>query len=174
MDEHDHVIELHRLVARTGRWSNGKVLAVGHGSTVEVRGGTPATVSPYRLNQARSKFPGVTGKLTKGKGRDDKGRAALTTVASNSGEVPNAAVAAEASNVASPSLKRSRKGVEVVEGDAAGSLARGIEPRLNDDGARAWGNGTVVMAPRCSALARRGREGSRGASEGQGPISWRP
>jgi hypothetical protein len=116
------------------------VLAVGHGGTVEVRGGTPATVSPDRLNQARPKFPGVTGKLTKEKGRDEKGRATLTTVASNSGELPNAAVAAEASNVASPSLKRSRKWMEVVEGDAAGSLAGGIEPRLDDDGARARGS----------------------------------
>jgi hypothetical protein len=58
-------------------------------------------------------------------------------VASNSDEVPNAAVAAEASNVASPSLKHSRKWMKVVEGDAAGSLAGGIEPRLDDDGARA-------------------------------------
>jgi hypothetical protein len=150
------------------------VLTVGHGGTVEVRGGTPATVSPYRLNQARSEFPEVTGTLTTGKGRDEKGRAALTTVASHSGEVPNAAVAAEASNAASPSLKRPRKGVEVVEGDAAVSLAGGIGPRLNDDGARARGSGTAAMAPRCSALARRGREGSRGASEGQGPALWRP
>jgi hypothetical protein len=31
MNEHIHVIELRRLVARTGRRSNGKALAVGHG-----------------------------------------------------------------------------------------------------------------------------------------------
>jgi hypothetical protein len=135
MNGHDHVIELHRLVARTGRRSNRKALAVGHGGTVEMHGGTPATVSPYRLNQTRSKLPGVTGKLTKRKGMDEKGRAALATATSNSGEVPDTAVAAEVSNVASPSLKHSQKRVEVVEGDAAGLLAGGIEPRPNDDGA---------------------------------------
>jgi hypothetical protein len=151
MNEHNHVIELRRLVARTGRRSNGKALTVGHGGTVEVRGGTPATVSPYRLNQTRSKLPGVTGKLTKGKGRDEKGGAALPTAASNSGEVPNTAVVAEASNVASPSLNHSRKRVEVVEEDATGLLTGGIEPRLNDDGARTWGRGAAAMAERLLA-----------------------
>jgi hypothetical protein len=34
--------------------------------------------------------------------------------------------------------------MEVVEGDAAGSLAGGIEPRLDDDGARAWGSDTAA------------------------------
>jgi hypothetical protein len=58
MNGHDHVIELRRLVARMGWRSNGKALAVGHGGTVEVRGGTPATVSPYRLNRTHSKLPG--------------------------------------------------------------------------------------------------------------------
>jgi hypothetical protein len=38
----------------------GKVLAVGYGGTVEARGGTPATVSVHRLNQARSKLHEVT------------------------------------------------------------------------------------------------------------------
>jgi hypothetical protein len=155
------------LVARTGRQSNGKALAVGHGGTVEVRGGTPATVSPYRLNQTRSKLPGVTGKLTKGKERDEKGGAALPTVASNSGEVPNTAVVAEASNVASPSLKRSRKWMEVVEEDAAGSLAGGIEPRLDDDGARA--RGSPRRQWRLGAPLRFGeaRERGQGVSEGE-------
>jgi hypothetical protein len=63
----------------------------------------------------------------------------------NSGEVPNAAVAAEASNVASRSLKLFRKRLEVVEADAAGSLAGGIAPRHNDDSARERGRDAAAM-----------------------------
>jgi hypothetical protein len=45
------------------------------------------------------------------------------------------AAVAEVTNAASPSLKSFREGVEVVEEGAGVSLAGGIGPRRNDDGA---------------------------------------
>jgi hypothetical protein len=80
------------------------VLAIGYGSTVEARGGTPATVSLHRLNQARYRLHEVTRELKEGKGKDERGLATLTTVASSSDEVPHMAVVTEMTNAASPSL----------------------------------------------------------------------
>jgi hypothetical protein len=77
-------------------------------------------------------------------------------------------VVAEASNVASPSLKLFRKRVEVVEGDAAGSLAGGIEPRRNDDGAQARGRGAAAMVFGFSAsVSTAEKKGLNGGSGGQ-------
>jgi hypothetical protein len=78
------------------------VLSVGYGGTVEVRGGTPATTSLHRLNQACYRLREVTRELKEGKGKDERGLATLTTEASSSGEVPHMATVAEMTNAATP------------------------------------------------------------------------
>jgi hypothetical protein len=116
------------------------VLVVGYGGTVEVHGGTPATVSLHRLNQARYRLHEVTRELKEGKGKDERGLATLTTAASSSGEVPHMAAVAEMTNAASPLLNRFREGVEGVEESARVPLTEGIGPRRNVDGARVRGS----------------------------------
>jgi hypothetical protein len=62
----------------------------------------PATASLHRINQARYRLHEVTRELKEGKGKDERGLATLTTVASSSGEVPHMAAVAESHNVPSP------------------------------------------------------------------------
>jgi hypothetical protein len=64
MDEHDHVIELRRLVARTGRQSNGKVLAVVHGGPPVRWWRNLAIGEPDVLNITFGEHPHSTSTLT--------------------------------------------------------------------------------------------------------------
>jgi geranylgeranyl pyrophosphate synthase len=69
---------------------------------VEARGGTPATASLHRLNQACYRLHKVTRELKEGKGKDERGLATLTMAALSSGEAPHMAAVAEMTNAASP------------------------------------------------------------------------
>jgi hypothetical protein len=90
-----------------------------------------------------------------------KGLATLTTTASNSGEVPHMAAVAKSANAASPSLKRSKEGVERVEEGAGVLLMEGIGTGCDDDGARG-SDGTSVLCPGSERARERGRDASEG------------